>query len=88
MSFLRLEETPPPPQDPSPAKKDDVGIRYIAIVSFGACVFGITAIALLKVVPAPFKGLDYMVIGTMSVMAALLAVFLLVTQTSAWKGRG
>jgi len=87
MSFLRLEETPPPPQDPSPAK-EDVRIRYIAIVSFGACVFGITAIALLKVIPAPFKGLDYMVIGTMSVMAALLAVFLLVTQTSAWKGRG
>jgi hypothetical protein len=45
------------------------------------CVFGIVAIALTKVFPAPLRELDYMIIGSLSVLAALLAVFVLINRT-------
>jgi hypothetical protein len=45
------------------------------------CVFGIVAMALTKVVPAPLRELDYMIIGSVSVLAGLLAVFALVHRT-------
>jgi hypothetical protein len=40
------------------------------------CVFGVMVALLLRVVPGPHKELDYVVIGTVSIMVALLVVFL------------
>ena len=40
---------------------------------------------LLRVVPPPFRPLDYFMIGTVSVMAAVLVVFLVGAKSSFWK---
>ncbi len=45
------------------------------------CVFGIVAMALTKVVPAPLRELDYMIIGSVSVLVGLLAVFAIAHRT-------
>ncbi len=45
------------------------------------CVFGIVAMVLTRVVPAPLRELDYMIIGSVSVLAGLVAVFILVNRT-------
>ena len=47
-----------------------------------ACVFTVSAALLLQVVPGPHLALDYMVVGTVSVMVALLVVFIVLMKTS------
>lgn len=44
------------------------------------CVFSVSAMLLTRVVPGPLKELDYMVIGTVSVMIGLLFVFLVFSK--------
>lgn len=44
------------------------------------CVFGVITALLLRVVPGPHTELDYVVIGTVSIMIALLAVFIVWTK--------
>jgi hypothetical protein len=44
----------------------------------GVCVFGIVAGVMLAVMPAPLKESDYMVIGTVATLVALLVLFLVV----------
>ena len=47
------------------------------LLGLGAvCVFAIAAAILLKVMPGPLKGSDYLVIGSVATLVALLAVFL------------
>ena len=40
------------------------------------CVFAVMVVILLRIVPGPHRELDYVVIGTVSVMVAMLMVFL------------
>ncbi len=46
------------------------------------CVFAIVAGVMLSVMPAPLKESDYMVIGTVATLVALLVLFLVVISTS------
>jgi hypothetical protein len=78
MTTLGLEETPekfPPKMRLSPG-------RVWALIILAVCVFGVSSILLLRVVPPPYTGLDYMIVGTLSVMAALLVIFLLLLKTN------
>jgi hypothetical protein len=45
------------------------------------CVFGIITMVLTKVVPPPLRELDYLIIGSVSVLAAMLAVFVVAHRT-------
>jgi hypothetical protein len=51
--------------------------RLWLLPALALCVFGVTVAVLVRVVPGPHKELDYVVIGTVSIMVALLAVFLM-----------
>ncbi len=46
------------------------------------CVFAIVAGVMLSVMPAPLKESDYLVIGTVATLVALLVLFLVVISTS------
>lgn len=48
----------------------------------GVCVFAIVAGVMLAVMPAPLKDSDYMVIGSVATLVALLIVFLVVISTT------
>jgi hypothetical protein len=48
----------------------------------GICVFAMVAGVMLAVMPAPLKESDYMVIGTVATLAALLVLFLVVISTT------
>lgn len=51
-----------------------------------AAVFGVTAIVLLKLMPAPRRDVDYMVAGCIATLVALLVVFALLLGTSQRSG--
>lgn len=44
----------------------------------GVCIFAIVAAVMLAVMPAPLKESDYMVVGTVATLVALLVMFLVV----------
>jgi uncharacterized membrane protein HdeD (DUF308 family) len=76
MSILGLQTAPEESQQVvDPFRRTLSASRMIALIALALCVFGISAICLLQTVPGPYNGLDYMVIGTVSVMAGLLAIF-------------
>jgi len=50
--------------------------RLWLLPALALCVFGVMVALLLRVVPGPHGELDYVVIGTVSVMVSLLLVFL------------
>lgn len=87
MSFLRLNEQPEenrPPDEPVETSKG-MDLRYATLAALGLCIFGVTVALLLRIVPPPLRELDYFMIGTVSVMAAVLIVFLVGAKTSFWK---
>lgn len=49
--------------------------RLWPLPALALCVFGVMVALLLRVIPGPHTSLDYVVIGTVSVMVALLLVF-------------
>jgi hypothetical protein len=48
----------------------------------GVCVFVVVVGVMLAVMPAPLKDSDYMVIGSVATLVALLIVFLVVISTT------
>lgn len=56
--------------------------RLLALPALFLCVFGVSVAVLTQVVPGPLKELDYMMIGTVAVMVGLLAVFMLIIQST------
>jgi hypothetical protein len=48
----------------------------------GVCVFAVVVGVMLSVMPAPLKDSDYMVIGSVATLVALLIVFLVVISTT------
>lgn len=59
--------------------------RLWLLPALALCVFGVMVAVLLRVVPGPHGELDYLVIGTVSVMASLLLVFLVWIKAGAAK---
>jgi hypothetical protein len=45
-------------------------------------VFGATAAILVRLMPAPMKDSDYLVVGSVATLAGLLALFLVLISTS------
>jgi hypothetical protein len=56
--------------------------RLLALALAGICVFAIVAAALLRLMPGPLKDSDYMVIGSVATLLALLVLFVVLRSTS------
>ena len=56
--------------------------RYTLLGLAAGCVFVVVAGILLKVMPEPLKDSDYMVIGCVATLAALLVLFVVVISTN------
>jgi hypothetical protein len=57
-------------------------VRLFLLPGLFLCVFGVLVMVLMQLVPGPLKELDYMVIGTVSVMIGLLVVFFVAARTA------
>ena len=56
-------------------------MRQILLVLGGICVFGVSALVMTKVMPAPLKDSDYLVIGSVATLISLLVMFLILIST-------
>ena len=56
-------------------------MRQMALVLGGVCVFGVSAVVMTKLMPAPLKDSDYLVIGSVATLVALLVMFLILVST-------
>ena len=56
--------------------------RGLMLALAGVCVFVIVAAAMLALMPAPMKESDYMVIGSVATLVALLVLFLVMVSTT------
>ncbi len=56
-------------------------MRQILLVLGGICVFGVAALVMTKLMPAPLKDSDYLVIGSVATLLALLVMFLILIST-------
>lgn len=52
------------------------------LVLAAACIFAVVAAAMLALMPHPLKDSDYMVIGSVATLVALLVMFLALIATS------
>jgi hypothetical protein len=57
-------------------------MRYFSLALAAICVFVVVAAVMTKLMPAPLREFDFMVIGSASTLAALLALFLVVISTA------
>ena len=56
--------------------------RGLTLGALGVCVFVVVAAIMLKVMPAPLKESDYMVIGSVATLLALGVLFLVLVSTT------
>jgi hypothetical protein len=56
--------------------------RPLLLVLATLCVFVVVTAILLQLMPGPLKSMDYFVIGTVSTLMSLLALFLVIVSTS------
>jgi Na+/melibiose symporter-like transporter len=56
-------------------------MRQILLVLGGVCVFGVAAMVMVKIMPAPLKDTDYLVIGSVATLVSMLVVFLVLIAT-------
>ena len=56
-------------------------MRPILLVLGGVCVFGVAAALMLQIMPEPLKESDYLVIGCVATLVALLVMFLVLMAT-------
>ena len=56
-------------------------MRPILLILGGVCVFGVTAALMIQIMPAPLKESDYLVIGCVATLVALLVMFLVLMAT-------
>jgi hypothetical protein len=56
--------------------------RGLMLGALAVCVFVVVAAIMLKLMPAPFKESDYMVIGSVSTLVALGVLFLVLISTT------
>lgn len=57
--------------------------RIWILVAAAVCVFAAVAAILLQLMPGPLKSMDYFVVGAVSTLLALLALFIVMIGTSA-----
>ena len=56
--------------------------RILILILAGFCIFTVVAAIMIKVMPAPLKESDFMVIGSVATLVALLVLFLvLINET-------
>ena len=56
-------------------------MRQIILVLSGVCVFAVVAAVMVAIMPAPLKDSDYLVIGSVATLVALLVMFLALLAT-------
>ena len=56
-------------------------MRQILLIVAGLFVFGVSAAVMVQFMPAPLKDTDYLVIGSVATLAALLVMFLTLMAT-------
>jgi hypothetical protein len=56
-------------------------MRQILLIVAGLCVFGVSVAVMVQFMPAPLKDTDYLVIGSVATLAALLVMFLTLMAT-------
>ena len=56
-------------------------MRQILLIVAGLCVFAASAAVMVQFMPAPLKDTDYLVIGSVATLAALLVMFLTLMAT-------
>jgi hypothetical protein len=56
--------------------------KGLQLAAAGICVFVVVAMILWKLMPAPLKESDYLVIGSVATLAALLLLFLVWMSTA------
>ncbi|MGH9592014.1 MAG: hypothetical protein ACRD5L_02910 [Bryobacteraceae bacterium] len=57
-------------------------MRQVLLLGLGgACVFAVTAAVMIRVMPAPLKDSDYLVIGSVATVLSLLVLFLVMVST-------
>ncbi|MEO7653626.1 MAG: hypothetical protein ABIZ80_24470 [Bryobacteraceae bacterium] len=59
-----------------------LGLRILTLAGISLAFFGVTVIVLIRLVPGPHTSRDYMIIGCVSTLMALFAVFVLLISTS------
>jgi hypothetical protein len=56
--------------------------RALLLGGSAVCVFVVVAAIMIKVMPTPLKASDYMVIGSVATLVALLVLFLVIASTT------
>jgi hypothetical protein len=56
--------------------------RILVLVLAGLCVFAVVAAIMLAVMPGPLKESDFLVIGSVATLVALLVLFLVLISTT------
>ena len=56
--------------------------RIWMLVLAAICVFAAVALILLRLMPGPLRDADYLVIGSVSTLISLLALFIVIITTS------
>ena len=56
-------------------------MRQILLILGGLCVFAVSAAVIIQFMPAPLKDPDYLVIGSVATLVALLVMFLILRAT-------
>jgi hypothetical protein len=66
---------PTPKPDGKPAARGFCIPRPVALGASACLAFAIFAVALIRVLPAPHGRADYLIVGTLSTLAALITIF-------------
>jgi hypothetical protein len=66
---------PTPKPDGGPARRRSRAVRLAALVAGPCIAFATVAVALLRVLPEPRSRADYLIMGTLATVAALIWVF-------------
>jgi ABC-type Fe3+-siderophore transport system permease subunit len=56
--------------------------RTLVLILGVICVFAVVALIMVKIMPGPLKDSDYLVIGSVATLVALLALFFGLVSTS------
>jgi hypothetical protein len=56
-------------------------MRQTLLILGGVCVFGVAAAVMVKIMPAPLRDTDYLVIGSVATLVSMLVVFLALIAT-------
>lgn len=56
--------------------------RALTLTLAAGCIFAVVAVVMVQVMPQPLKDSDYMVIGSVATLVALLVLFLALIATS------